>query len=110
MGPNTSFPPGQTLDGWAFPQKPDPNKGFILVADDSSCPVSHFSFPPCVKWEFSWVPMNPVVCSFSLKGFKHMLALVLPSMAWALHLRSLLDNSPRGHHYPSPVALARERV
>ncbi|XP_027421012.1 uncharacterized protein LOC113906695 [Bos indicus x Bos taurus] len=41
-----SFPPGRTPDGWAFPQKPDPNKLFILVADDSPCPVPYFSCPP----------------------------------------------------------------
>ena len=69
-----------------------------------------FPVPQGVKREFSWVPVNPVVCSFTLKGFKHMLALVLPSTAWTVLLRYLLENSPRGHHYPYPVAPTRERA
>lgn len=104
-----SFPPGRTPDGWAFPQKPDPNKRFILVADDPVLSPT-LTVPQGVKQEFSWVPVSPVVCSFTLKGFEHMLALVLPSTAWTLLLRYLLENIPRGHHYPSPVALTRERI
>lgn len=105
-----SFPPGWTPDGWAFPQKPDPNKRFILVADNSPCPVPHFSCPPRCEAGVQLGPVNPVVCSFTLKGFEHMLALVLPSTAWTLLLRYLLENSPRGHHYPYPVASTRERA
>ncbi|XP_057405465.1 uncharacterized protein LOC130708549 isoform X1 [Balaenoptera acutorostrata] len=62
-----SLPPS-VHRAWAFSQKPDPNEGFVLVADNCRHLDPHFSCLTVVwRREFRQVPGDPVFCGFILK-------------------------------------------